>query len=614
MCGINGITWKDPVLIERMNHAVRHRGPDDQGTYVDESVTLGHRRLSIIDLSSLGRQPMSNEDGSLWIVFNGEIYNFMEIRMVLEERGYRFKSNTDTEVIIHSYREWGFDCVNRFNGMWAFGLYDKAKNLIFLSRDRFGIKPLYYLQNEKGLIFSSEIKGILQCNIERVPNHKVVYTFLALGLVDESSETFFKDVYRLMPGENLVFDISSHSKTISRWYDLSKRTKDYSQLQEEDLKEMIRDLFQDSVRYRLISDVPVGSCLSGGIDSSAIVYAMRKQNPKGKIKTFSMVFPGNELDESEYVDEVVKGAEVESHRITPLAEELVKELQDLTWTQEEPFGTLSIYGQYKVMDLAHRKGMKVLLDGQGSDELFAGYFIYFKYYIFESLFNLRICEFLKTAFAAKDKRNDFIIFPIMTLLSKMGFSQGLLKNLWVGGMKFLRGYEEYSLSNPLLEKGFSLNRALYSDLIRYSLPALLRYEDKNSMRWSIESRVPFLDYRLVELVMSLSYRCKISGGTTKYILRKALRGLVSNKILDRRDKIAFATPDENWISSPLFSEIARKIIASERFGSRKYWNQGAVVRLHEEHLNGKRSHGPELWRIINTELWLRTFIDVEKGT
>jgi len=596
-----------------MNVALQHRGPDDQSTYVDDEVSLGHRRLSIIDLSPAGRQPKCNENESIWIVFNGEIYNFQEIRATLEKSGHQFSSDTDTEVIIHAYEEWGTSCVERFNGMWAFAIYDKNKGILFFSRDRFGVKPLYFCRNEKGLVFSSEIKGILQHPIRCAANEKAIYDFLALGFVDHLQQTFFQDIDRLMPGESMIYSFSQGSMEKFRWYELNQVPAGMEKMTEEEAAKRIRELFEDSVRYRLISDVPVGSCLSGGIDSSSIVHAMRKNSETSEIKTFSMVFPGKKQDESSFINEVVAATKVEAYNVSPSTEDLLRDLYDLIRTQEEPFGSLSIYGQYKVMQLANRSGMKVLLDGQGSDEIFAGYFIYYKYYFFESLLHLRMGEAIETAKRMNSKLQDILLFPAMTILSTLGLSQGILRNLWLSRLKYLKGFDEVVLANPLTDRGFDLNRALYSDLISYSIPQLLRYEDKNSMRWSIESRVPFLDYRLVELAMSLPSGYKIRLGTTKYILRKAMKGLVSDRILNRRDKIGFAAPDEDWLMSPDFVNMARQIFASSKFRDRKYWNSEEVIHMLEEHLGvgskSRKNHSEMLWRIINVELWLRTFID-----
>lgn len=601
-------------MIERMNGAIKHRGPDDQSTYIDESITLGHRRLSIIDLSPAGRQPKCNEDESIWIVFNGEIYNFQEIRPVLEKLGHKFSSNTDTEVIIHAYEEWGEDCVERFNGMWAFAIYDKNKDRLFLSRDRFGVKPLYICRTEKGLIFSSEIKGILEHPVVRASHDKMVYDFLVLGFADHQPQTFFQGIERLMPGENMVYSYSSGNLERSKWYDPDEKVKSGKKSEKisgKNAAARIRDILIDSVRYRLISDVPVGSCLSGGIDSSSIVHAMRIISKTKEIKTFSMVFPGKKLDESTYINEVVAGTGVEAHRITPTSEDLQTDLLDLIKTQEEPFSTLSIYGQYKVMELAHKNGMKVLLDGQGSDEIFAGYIIYYKYYLFESLLHFHINEAWKTAGRMKNRLSDMVVFPAMTLLSSLGLSQGFLRNLWLSSQRHLAGIEKIELANPLNERGFDLNRALRSDLTSYSIPQLLRYEDKNSMRWSIETRVPFLDYRLVEYAMSLPSCCKIRNGTTKYILRKALRGLVPDRILDRKDKIGFVAPDGDWMKVPEFSNLMKDLFNSDRFRSRKYWAADEAGKLLSEHLSGKKDNGAILWRIMSVELWLETFMDLD---
>ncbi len=605
-----------------MNQALQHRGPDDQSTYIDEKVSLGHRRLAIIDLTPAGRQPKCNEDGSIWIIFNGEIYNFQEIRPELEEMGHKFSSNTDTEVIIHAYEEWGEDCVQRFNGMWAFAIYDKNRGLLFLSRDRFGVKPLYFSRNELGLIFSSEIKGILKHPLERAANDRVVYDYLASGFVDHLPETFFRGIERLMPGHSMIYRLSDGSLEKRRWYDLNEKKSLNKSISEEDVAEgdvakRIRELFMDSVRYRLISDVPVGSCLSGGIDSSSIVYAMRKLKEDAEIKTFSLVFPGKRMDESAFIDQVVEETDVEAHSTSPSTEDLIKDLSDLIRTQEEPFGSLSIYGQYKVMQLANRSGMKVLLDGQGSDEIFAGYFIYYKYYFFESLLSLRLKEARETANRMKSRLSDMLLFPAMTVISRLGLSGGWTERIWFSRLRHLQWSDEIDLANPLTERGFDLNRALKSDLCRYSIPQLLRYEDKNSMRWSIETRVPFLDFRLVEMAASLPSGCKIRGGTTKYILRAALRDLVSERILGRRDKIGFAAPDDDWLMSPDFVGMAQEIFASSLFRSRRYWKSQTVMEMLNEHTGAdgrkRKNHSESLWRIINVELWLRAFMDADSA-
>ena len=579
MCAINGFTWSDPVLINKMNDALAHRGPDDEGVFVNNQVSLGHRRLSIQDLSSSGHQPMGDEEKGIWIVFNGEIYNFKEIRTELVKKGYVFKSGSDTEVILRAYEEWGINCVERFNGMWGLALYDHNLEILFLSRDRFGVKPLYYHLSEKGLIFSSEVKGILESNIKREPNDRIVFEYLAFGYVDHTEETFFSGIYKLIPGENLIYDLRNKKAKKVKWYDYDARVKKLRKKVQlwstEEKIEKIKDLFKSGIEYRMISDTPVGSCLSGGIDSSAIVYNMKG----GEIKTFSMVYPGQEKDESKYIKEVVEDTEVKSLTTTPAKKELMEDLQDLIRTQEEPFRSTSIYGQYRVMKLAHENGMKVLLDGQGADELFAGYFTYFKYYFWELGLKGRVWE------AREYYRGlgDLITFPMAIVLSKIGLGSVVS---WYLKPRYLKNFK--TNCNILDNRGFELESSLKSDLLQYSVPQLLRYEDKNSMRWSIESRTPFLDYRFVELAGALDVRDKLRDGVSKWIFREAMRGVVGEEILDRKDKVGFEIPD--WDIEELIKEV----------GNRKYWDVGRVRGIEDFE---------KLWRVVNVEMWLRGFID-----
>lgn len=614
MCGIIGFTFEDAGLAKKMCEVISHRGPDDEGYYSDKNITLGHKRLSIIDLYT-GKQPIYNEDKSIVIVYNGEIYNFRALREYLEEKGHRFYTASDTEVVLHAYEEWGYDCVERFNGMWAFAIYDKNKDILFLSRDRFGIKPLYYYWCGNKFIFSSEIKGILQHNIDKIPNDKIVYEFLAFSLVDHSKETFFKDIYKVMPGENLIYDFTQKTLKTLKWYDLKNKLKKVEQKSEDDVVKEIQKLFTESICYRLIADVPVGSCLSGGIDSSSIVCTMNKLRKNNKIKTFSLVFPGLQIDESSYIDEAVRLTTVEVHKVSPNVRDLREDLYDLIWTQEEPFGSLSIYGQYKVMELAHKNGMKVLLDGQGGDELFAGYLGYYRYYLFECLTNLKLREFIETMRYTTRREDGFrlILSLGLFILEKFGLIRRLIKKNRLKKLDFLNDFYTGEITYPLFERSFNLNQALLKDITVYSIPNLLRYEDKNSMRWSIESRVPFLDYRFIEFVSSLPSSYKIRGGITKYIFRESMNGVVPPKILSRRDKIGFATPDREWFRTPEFVSVVKEILDSSKFKSRKYWKHEKVRKIFEEHLNGENDHSGKLWRIINTELWLRVFIDEEES-
>ncbi len=297
MCGINGFTWSDGTLVEKMNHLIEHRGPDDHGIHAEDGMSLGSLRLAIIDLSQLGHQPMRYErDGKeVWITYNGEIYNYKEVRGELVQLGYRFTSESDTEVILAAYLQWGTDCVDRFNGMWAFAIFDRSRKILFLSRDRFGIKPLYYHYDGHNLIFSSEIKALFAHPIARKPNDQVVFDYLYYGLHDHRQETFLDGISRLMPAQNATFDMQSRKFNVWKYYDLGKKIKADGKMSAEEF----RRLFYDAVSTHMVSDVPVGSCLSGGIDSTSVVCAMRENNPNADIKVFSLGFPGDEIDESQ---------------------------------------------------------------------------------------------------------------------------------------------------------------------------------------------------------------------------------------------------------------------------------------------------------------------------
>lgn len=604
MCGINGFTWADEELIRKMNLAIRHRGPDDEGIYVDKNISLGHVRLAVIDLSPKGHQPMKYEkDGKeVWIVFNGEIYNFKEIRKELGERGYSFNSNTDTEVILASYLEWGFDCVKKFNGMWAFAIYDRAENILFLSRDRFGIKPLYYYY-DNNLIFSSEIKGLLVHSIERQPNDAVVFDFLYYNLLDHTEDTFFEGIKRLMPGHNAVFNFTTRKLRVWRYYDLEKRIKDNK---ENPNPKRLRELFFNAVKRRLIADVPVGSCLSGGLDSSSIVCVMRQLEPKIEIKTFSLVFPGLSIDESKYQRVVVEKCNVKWFRTTFTARDILRDLEDLIWTQEEPFPTLSIYGQYRIMKLAHENNMKVLLDGQGSDEILAGYHYFFGYYYYELFKKLKWGRLIREMIAYIQNTGSFNApkYFLGLLLPKRIQKWLLNRNLYLSE-EFI---EKFKHSNDLRFQRKSLNKALIDAVIN-TLPRLLRFEDKNAMRWSIESRLPFLDPELVEYVLSTPPDSKIKNGITKGILRKSLKNIVPDMILSRTDKIGFKTPDEDMANALEIREFIWSIINSSSFKNRKYWNWKKIQEMYHKSERRGIFTGETIWKVIILELWLRKWID-----
>ncbi|MDY7033216.1 MAG: asparagine synthase (glutamine-hydrolyzing) [Thermodesulfobacteriota bacterium] len=599
MCGISGFNWRDEDLIRTMNIVNKHRGPDDEGVYSDSRVTLGHVRLSIIDLSEKGRQPMANEDGTLWIVYNGEIYNFREIKRELIDKGHIFSSLTDTEVVLHAYEEYGLECLDRFNGMWAFALYDLHQNIFILCRDRFGIKPLYYHADGSKFIFSSMIAGILCHDISTGPNEQAIMEFLAYNLEDHCASTFFRNIYQLEPGRLLNYDLKSGKYYVEQWY--WPKTRDILD------EETIHDVFVDSVRVRTIADVPVGSCLSGGVDSSSIVSTLDRflDYP---FYTFSFVAPGSPIDETRYIKEVGRQAKVEQFSTQITEDDFLDEFEDFVKALEEPVLSLSPYAQYRVMKLAHEHGAKVLLDGQGGDELFAGYIYYFSYRYYELFKNIQWVKLIREAIHYVYRFKN--LFPIamfaFTMLpeSTKIFTWKKILNKWIN-YDLLRGLDGEEFDPRW--KRMSLDEALRLTLFSTAIPHLLRWEDKNAMRWGIESRVPFLDVNVVETALALPAEAKLKNGETKVVFKKAVHKILPEMIRNRTDKIGFETPIDDFFRKPSIVSFCKDIIYSDEFKARPYWKWERVEKMFQAHIEKKADWGKEIWKWINLEVWLEKY-------
>jgi asparagine synthase (glutamine-hydrolysing) len=615
MCGIAGFNWEDAALAERMNTVQQHRGPDGRGVRVAGGVTLAHRRLSIIDLSDSGLQPMPNEDGSLHVIFNGEIYNYIELAEELRQLGHKFRTRTDTEVILHAYEEWGQECLDRFNGMFAFAIHDAPRRRLFLARDRFGIKPLHYWLAGGRFLFASEIKAILEFpEVPRRPDELSVYDYLVFNCYNHTERTFFEGIRSLRPGECATFDLAGGTLALRQWYEIPVG-REQPVADEKDAVGKFRELFFDAIRLRLTrADVEVGSCLSGGLDSSSIVCSMHHlgEARARDHQTFSILFPNTEIDESPYVQEVVKLAGLRSHVTSSSAARLLEDLERLVYHQDEPFGGPSIFAQWEVMRLAHAQGIKVLLDGQGADELMAGYLFFQGYLMLEYLLSGHPCAAAAEAagfLRLHGRRTDPFLAAALFLAPRR------LKNFLA--RRYMRvplaaefAARQAAASNvpAQMYSRVSLNQAL-AYRVRFSLPQLLREEDRNSMAFSIESRLPFLDYRLVEYLFSLGPQFKVRRGMTKHILREAMRGVLPENVRMRLGKLGFPTPVVQWLRQPEVRTVVDGILGSQSFAARGYLDAPRVRDLYAKHAAGTADVWQTVWKAINLELWMRRFID-----
>jgi asparagine synthase (glutamine-hydrolysing) len=559
---------------------------------------------------------MVGPDGSTWLIYNGEIYNYLELRAELEALGHQFKSQSDTEVILHAYQEYGCDCLARFNGMFALALWDEQKRQLFLARDRFGVKPLYFFRNPNHFVFASEIKAILTTTgTTPAPNQRLIYDFLTMGILDHTDETFFTGINKLPPAHYMLVDPAGQI-TLRRYWDFEVNCEVASLADKEvaDQCQAFFELFTDAVRLRLISDVPVGSCLSGGLDSSSVVSVISQlihQNKAAAVgprqQTFSACYENNPVDEQTHIDHVIQWTGALSHRVFPQAQGFRQELAQLICHQEEPFASTSIYAQWTVMRLAREQGVTVLLDGQGADEQLLGYR---KFYAFYGLNLLRdgypllgLTELIKH-FGSWD------VLKTLQLQRGLRYLQG--KQLGPTGVVFtlLQDSFTHQFGDGPLDLGWShsLGERIKADMTQFSIPVLLRYEDKNSMAFARETRVPFLDYRLVEFVASLPLNLKLRDGWTKYCLRRGAKNKVPPEILKRKDKFGFATPENDWFRQALADDIRQTY--QQAIFLPEFVKLSQLESHFEAFINGKRPllSSDFFFRFFILEHWARSFI------
>jgi asparagine synthase (glutamine-hydrolysing) len=606
MCGICGMINFDrsPVdlsALKKMMKSIKHRGPDDEGSFIDKNTGLGNVRLSIIDLSPAGHQPMLSQDKRYCLTYNGEIYNYLELKETLKEK-YPFHTRTDTEVVLHAFREWGPGCLQKFNGMFAFAVYDTQTRELFIARDRFGIKPFYYYLDEQTFIFASEERAILPFLKDKQPNQQAIYEYLLYNRTDQGDYTFFKGIRKLPHGARGI--VKGNRLEITKWYQLTESLQAPFESSGE-----FHETFKQSIAVRLRSDVPVGVCLSGGLDSSSIVSVLLKEFGKTDLNTFSAVYEKEDLvDESEFIN-LYKNDLRHMFFIHPTADRLCEDLPRFVECHSEPVATLGPYAQFKVMELA-RKHVGVTLDGQGADEELAGYPYFFGGY-FKQLFRefrwLRLLAELSTYAARYKSLYAFKYFALYLVPTGLKDSLSRMAHNYVTRDFYQEG-EKLSTIKEKLYNPRSLNESLVQHF-EYKLEHLLKWEDHNSMGHSLESRVPFLDHHLVERTLTLPAEKLIKKATTKYILRQAMKGTLPEKIRNRHDKIPFATPWDKWFRAEKMRKQILGILNSGKFRDRGYLNPKKCYKDYHDHLNEKINIAKEIWKWLNLELWLQKFFD-----
>jgi asparagine synthase (glutamine-hydrolysing) len=633
MCGIagfvatNGLPPGATLRALAMRDILAHRGPDEAGLHTDSHAALAHRRLSIVDLST-GQQPLANETGTVWVAFNGEIYNHGEARRELETAGHRYRTRSDTETIVHAYEQWGDECVHGFRGMFAFAIWDAPKRRLLLVRDRLGIKPLYWARVGDTLLFASEIKAILASGlIDARPNEAALPEALSTRYL-AGADTLFRDIYKLLPGHQLVFE-NGQVRTRQYW-DVpvdAPKTAAPRDAAVQTFAQRFRELLEESIRLRLMSDVPLGMFLSGGIDSSAIAALMAGMIDR-PLKTFSVAFNERAFNELEYARQVARAIHADAHEVVIDDGDFFGALPRLVWHEDEPIAHPSSVPLYFVSALA-RQHVTVVLTGEGSDELLAGYGKYPRIAwnwragtIYERLLPRaarhvladhliarlpgRVGRYARRSFLAMDRTPAAMILDNFAAIP-LRDQRVLLAPAW---RRAATVAQAYSGSLAYLQKpdaGTSLlDRLLYADLKTY-LVELLMKQDQMSMATSIESRVPFLDHHLVEFAATLPDEMKLSGWTTKRILREAMKGVLPESILNR-PKMGFPVPFSAWTRGR-WNTVARDVLLDRRTRERGIVDPPAVDRLLRDHAAGRTDGWDRIWSLLNLELWYRTFID-----
>jgi len=607
----------DRSVIQRMTSSLLHRGPDEEGIYISGPIGLGFRRLAILDLSSAAHQPMVSEDGDIVLVFNGEIYNYVELRRELQALGHTFKSTGDTEVLLRAYREWGPDCLPKLNGMWAFVIYDRPRGKFFGSRDRFGVKPLYCYRNKQYVLFASEIKAIRDSRVYTGGvNWNIASSFLLHQRLDESTECFYTGIEQVPPGSAFDLDLQGRWKQWRFW--------SLGEIPSVDINDPVQsfgELFEDSVRLRMRSDVPVGVCLSGGLDSTSILCAaarLKSHSGGGSadpLLAFSYIC--SEFDESNYIGDTLQqtGAEIKQLQTTP--SELWGTLARVLWYHDEPVHSMTAVIGFKLMELAASSGTRVILNGQGADETLAGYFSYFADY-WQMLVRARqLREAWREigAFAAIHGGKRWLLFlNAMQQMLRWELRRGALYRE-LARLRQRRHDRNHPWFKPELVchvvpaefdgSSRTLNAILRRSVESSPLPLYLRIEDRNSMAHSVEARLPFLDYRLVALIANMRPKWKLQGPWNKFVLREAMRGHIPDSVRTRPDKMGFPTPIKKWFANDLYEAI-RDLLTSREARERGIYNVREILKDLERHRIGQIDAAGKLFNVAQFEVWART--------
>jgi asparagine synthase (glutamine-hydrolysing) len=626
MCGFVSVVLRPGEVVNRreletMTDVLHHRGPDDRGFFIDRNFALGFRRLSILDLSGHGHQPMTDEEDILTIVFNGEIYNYIELRDELETLGYRFRSSGDTEVLLNAYKQWGADCLQRLNGMWAFVIYDRRREIVFGSRDRFGVKPLFMYHDDGRTICASEIKAIRASNLyEPQINWSLASEYLLQNKLSEPGpqmDTLYKSVTEVPAG--FAFELGA-SNPVRFWQYWDSNTAQVN-CKRQDAVEEFAQLFEDSVKLRMRSDVPVGVCLSGGLDSTSIICHMAKilgEDRTLPLRAFS--YMSAEFDESEQIEATIRQTDAVLHRLDTEPASMWDKLGEILHFHDEPVHSLTVLVSYELYRLARDNGVKVILNGQGADETLAGYPSYFYNYWYSLFWSGRIPTLLRqmnVCIAAHDMDSRAVYGKATSLLLKSPLRRSssyrqlsnwkqrsaLEQDDWFS--KDL--IDQYPKAPPIYEPQY-LDDTLRRSVTQSPLPLYLRVEDRNSMAHSVETRLPFLDYRLVTLALSLPDDLKMRGPWNKHMLREAMSGRIPDCVTRRKDKMGFPVPERDWIAGSLYEPV-RDMLSTQTMRERGIYNTGAIIKDLEKHQRRETDLSEEILRVVQFELVCQMLAD-----